>query len=351
MVRWVEMKTFEAADMVTNRQLFKELTLDSPKPVLIRGALKTMSDKAKELCSFETFRDSYGERPCTEVLYTGFVSENCNFSCVNKLSSQRCNLKDAVERILAGSTSRVMHYHMGPNSTLDLLRGTPFMADHLELPWREEVAGVFYLTGRGTYTAIHHDRELNQNLHFCLAGTKRVIYFDADQAALLYKYGCTSDSLVDFRRRKDEDLFRRFPALKHAVGCDVLMHPGDVLYMPEGSWHYMEYTEPNLSYTFAYYSSNERKKGLKDKESALFMTLANPLQQQSAVQRTLVLAVSICFVSWWTLVYPYMRAHCARKFHLSWCYNLVGVFNVGVNILVERLTELYPSFCKYFFRQ
>ena len=88
-----------------------------------------------------------------------------------------------------------------------------------------------------------------------------------------------------------------------------------------------------------------------DKESALFMTLANPLQQQSAVQRTLVLAVSICFVSWWTLVYPYMRAHCARKFHLSWCYNLVGVFNVGVNILVERLTELYPSFCKYFFRQ
>src|SRR5690606_37502942 len=41
--------------------------------------------------------------------------------------------------------------------------------------------------------------------------------------------------------------FEKWPALKYAQGHKTELHHGDLLYMPEGYWHYMRYLTPGFS--------------------------------------------------------------------------------------------------------
>ena len=41
--------------------------------------------------------------------------------------------------------------------------------------------------------------------------------------------------------------FNKWPALKHANGFVTELNHGEVLYMPEGYWHYMRYITPGFS--------------------------------------------------------------------------------------------------------
>jgi hypothetical protein len=41
--------------------------------------------------------------------------------------------------------------------------------------------------------------------------------------------------------------FNKWPALKHAKGWTCELNHGEILYMPEGYWHYMRYLTPGFS--------------------------------------------------------------------------------------------------------
>ena len=104
---------------------------------------------------------------------------------------------------------------------------------------------MLFFGGTDSYTFMHYDIDLANIFHFHFEGKKEVILFDQKQNKHLYKI---PHSLIT---REDIDFsnpdFKKWPALKNAQGYSAKLEHGNVLYMPEGYWHYMQYKTPGFS--------------------------------------------------------------------------------------------------------
>jgi len=102
-----------------------------------------------------------------------------------------------------------------------------------------------FFGGKDSYTFMHYDIDLANIFHFHFHGKKEVILFDQDQNDYLYK---VPHSLIT---REDIDFanpdYSKWPALKKAKGYTAHLEHGNILYMPEGYWHYMQYKTPGFS--------------------------------------------------------------------------------------------------------
>jgi len=104
---------------------------------------------------------------------------------------------------------------------------------------------MLFFGGTNSYTFMHYDIDLANIFHFHFEGEKQCILFDQKQNKHLYKI---PHSLIT---REDIDFsnpdFEKWPALKNAQGYIANLNHGEVLYMPEGYWHYMKYLSPGFS--------------------------------------------------------------------------------------------------------
>jgi hypothetical protein len=102
---------------------------------------------------------------------------------------------------------------------------------------------VFSFFGcQGSTTPLHYDIDMGDVLHTVIRGQRRVRLFPPQQSPLLYRHPCTVRSYVDL----DDPDFAQFPALAGARGYEVLLRPGDTLYMPSGWWHEFHYLEAGI---------------------------------------------------------------------------------------------------------
>jgi len=125
-----------------------------------------------------------------------------------------------------------------------------------ETPLHLRCDANLYVNGRGNKTPIHYDREGNTNLHFCMCGRKRIVYFGNDQRHALGSLAVIRSSCrAEPERFNDPDYMEERPELKRAIGHRFDLNPGEMFLMPPRSWHYMEYEEPNVSLTLAFYRS------------------------------------------------------------------------------------------------
>ena len=92
---------------------------------------------------------------------------------------------------------------------------------------------------------MHYDIDLANIFHFNFQGKKQCILFPQSQNKYLYKipHSLITREDIDF---SDPD-FDKWPALKHARGYITELNHGEMLYMPEGWWHYMRYLTPGFS--------------------------------------------------------------------------------------------------------
>lgn len=104
---------------------------------------------------------------------------------------------------------------------------------------------MLFFGGRDSHTFMHYDIDLANIFHFHFEGKKQCILFDQKQNAHLYKipHSLITREDIDF---SNPDL-EKWPALKHAIGWECHLEHGDILYMPEGYWHYMKYLTPGFS--------------------------------------------------------------------------------------------------------
>lgn len=104
---------------------------------------------------------------------------------------------------------------------------------------------MLFFGGENSKVFIHYDIDYSNILHFHFHGKKRCILFAPDQTPYLYKvpHALISREDIDF----DNPDFEAFPALKHAEGFVTNLQHGEMLYMPEGYWHYMKYVTPGFS--------------------------------------------------------------------------------------------------------
>ncbi len=104
---------------------------------------------------------------------------------------------------------------------------------------------MLFFGGKNSYTFMHYDIDLANIFHFHFEGKKKCILFDQKQNKYLYKI---PNSLIT---REDIDFndpdFEKWPALKKVKGYVAELEHGNVLYMPEGWWHYMRYITPGFS--------------------------------------------------------------------------------------------------------
>ena len=104
---------------------------------------------------------------------------------------------------------------------------------------------MMFFGGSNSYTFMHYDIDLANIFHFHFEGKKQCILYDQKQNKYLYKI---PHSLIT---REDIDFanpdFNKWPALKHAKGWTCELNHGEILYMPEGYWHYMRYLTPGFS--------------------------------------------------------------------------------------------------------
>jgi hypothetical protein len=116
-----------------------------------------------------------------------------------------------------------------PDFGLKLLKGLPML----------------FFGGGDSYTFMHYDIDLANIFHFHFHGKKEIILFDQQQNDFLYK---VPHSLIT---REDIDFsnpdFEKWPRLKQAKGYITNIEHGNVLYIPEGYWHYMKYITPGFS--------------------------------------------------------------------------------------------------------
>ncbi|WP_046743093.1 cupin-like domain-containing protein [Kordia zhangzhouensis] len=104
---------------------------------------------------------------------------------------------------------------------------------------------MLFFGGANSHTFMHYDIDLANIFHFHFEGKKQCILFDQKQSNFLYKI---PHSLIV---REDIDFsnpdFEKWPALKKAEGYITELEHGNILYMPEGYWHYMKYVTPGFS--------------------------------------------------------------------------------------------------------
>jgi len=102
----------------------------------------------------------------------------------------------------------------------------------------------FWFGPRGTITQPHHD-ELN--ILMCqVVGRKAITLVSPGQTHLLYnRLGVYSD--VDWLHPD----FDRYPLFRDVHSIDVVLQPGEALFLPVGWWHYVRSLDPSLSISFS----------------------------------------------------------------------------------------------------
>ncbi|MCB0458489.1 MAG: cupin-like domain-containing protein [Flavobacteriaceae bacterium] len=104
---------------------------------------------------------------------------------------------------------------------------------------------MLFFGGQDSYTFMHYDIDLANIFHFHFEGKKKCILFPQTENKHLYKvpHSLITREDIDFN---NPDL-EKWPALKNAKGFITELEHGNVLYMPEGYWHYMRYVTPGFS--------------------------------------------------------------------------------------------------------
>ncbi|WP_435314139.1 cupin-like domain-containing protein [Cellulophaga fucicola] len=104
---------------------------------------------------------------------------------------------------------------------------------------------MLFFGGKESHTFMHYDIDLANIFHFHFEGEKQVILFNQSQNKYLYKvpHSLITHESIDFSNPD----YTKWPALKSAKGYKTSLNHGEVLYMPEGYWHYMKYITPGFS--------------------------------------------------------------------------------------------------------
>ena len=104
---------------------------------------------------------------------------------------------------------------------------------------------MLFFGGKESHTFMHYDIDLANIFHFHFAGKKECILFPQTENKFLYKipHSLITHESIDFSKPD----YKKWPALKFATGYKTQLKHGEVLYMPEGYWHYMKYITPGFS--------------------------------------------------------------------------------------------------------
>lgn len=118
---------------------------------------------------------------------------------------------------------------------------------------------MLFFGGMDSHTFMHYDIDLANIFHFHFEGKKECILFPQTQNKFLYKvpHSLITHESIDFSNPN----LQEWPALELASGFRTQLNHGEVLYIPEGFWHYMKYITPGFSMSLRGIAHNSKNLG------------------------------------------------------------------------------------------
>jgi hypothetical protein len=167
----------------------------------------------------------------------------------NKLALRRSvRLSDFVDQVVAGGATND-YYLTANNEMLRRPEFAPLIADIGSLPPLFDRAALtskcsFWFGPAGTVTPLHHDTLML--CHTQVVGRKRWRFVSPLQWDKVYNHsGVFSPVDVD---RPD---FARHPAFREARVLEVIVEPGETVFLPLGWWHQVASLDVSLSFSYS----------------------------------------------------------------------------------------------------
>lgn len=232
-----------------SRKAFAQEYLIPMKPVVFTDL--TQSWPARQRWTVEHFKKQYGHLrvPVVSNNYSkpgkGYMTPDMVISFAEYLEileSGPSDLRIFLWNIFRAAPELRRDFHI-PQITGGFVDELPFM----------------FFGGQGAHVALHYDIDMSHVFLNQIHGRKRVILFPHDQSRNLYQHPFTVASYVDLNNPD----YEKYPALARASGYEVMLQPGESLFMPSGYWHYIEYTDGGYSISLRSFDSiPSRMRGL-----------------------------------------------------------------------------------------
>ena len=167
----------------------------------------------------------------------------------NKLAHRRtARLSAFVDQVLTGGPTND-YYMTANNEALRRPEFAPLLADIGRLPQVCDRADLgrsssFWFGPAGTVTPLHHDTLML--FHTQVVGRKRWRFISPLQIAHLYNYNNVF-SPIDLDR---PDL-HRYPDFAKAQVLEVIVEPGETVFLPLGWWHQVTSLDVSLSFSYS----------------------------------------------------------------------------------------------------
>ncbi len=195
------------------------------RPVVIKGAMEGWP--ALERWTPDYLADAVGD---AVIEYQGGRDKAGDFELAKDRHKRRGPFRDFIALAAKGGNDA---YLTAYNSAANAGALAPLMAD-LGHPsdYLAPGAGMLWIGGAGTFTPLHFD--LTNNLLAQVTGTKRIILVPPSQTRrLAHRRHVFSDvhDLTDAKRLAEH------PQARDVLRYEVLLAPGDLLFIPIGWWH------------------------------------------------------------------------------------------------------------------
>jgi len=106
--------------------------------------------------------------------------------------------------------------------------------------------GYMFFASKDTPVRIHFDTDLSNVMLTQFEGRKRVVLFAPEYNEMLYCLPLNTYSLIDI----DKPDYDKYPALRYVKGYEVILEPGDSIFMPSCYWHYMTYLDSGFCVSY-----------------------------------------------------------------------------------------------------
>jgi hypothetical protein len=176
---------------------------------------------------------------------------NRNYEIAQDKHTSRQPLAEIITRITDGGPSNDF-YVTAFNSAHNKQALAPLWGDVGDIPGilaRQEARdGFFWMGPQGTITPFHHD--LTNNLLVQLVGEKRVKLIAAAELPRMKNH------LHCFSQWQGEDLPEGDGDAARPPVTEVILRPGDALFLPVGWWHHVEGLSPHIGMSFINFAAD-----------------------------------------------------------------------------------------------
>jgi len=167
-----------------------------------------------------------------EIEYQGGRSDSADFELNKDQHKRTLPFRRFIELATdesAGNDLYITAYNSARNT--DAL--APLQAELGSLDkYLTQAPGMMWIGPKGTFTPLHHD--LTNNLLVQLVGTKRLHLLPPGETGKLYNHRHVFSEVHDIT---DPRQIQRCPLASDARAVEIVLNPGDALFIPVGWWH------------------------------------------------------------------------------------------------------------------